>query len=78
DGMTRPAKVVRRGEKSFDITLQEGRNRQIRRMAEAVGCKVMVLHRVRMGPIWLKDLPSGAWRHLTAAEQRKLLNSCGL
>ncbi|MBA2880977.1 23S rRNA pseudouridine2605 synthase/23S rRNA pseudouridine2604 synthase [Desulfosalsimonas propionicica] len=78
DGMTRPAEVLRHGEKSFDITLQEGRNRQIRRMAEAVGCKVVRLHRIRMGPVWLKDLPPGQWRHLTEAEQRKLLNSCGL
>lgn len=78
DGMTRPAKVVRRGEKSFDITLQEGRNRQIRRMAEAVGCKVIRLHRTRMGPIILKNLPSGQWRHLTEPEKQALLKSCGL
>ncbi|MCF8028704.1 MAG: rRNA pseudouridine synthase [Desulfobacteraceae bacterium] len=78
DDMTRPAKVVRQGEKSFDITLQEGRNRQIRRMAEAVGCKVVRLHRIRMGPVWLKDLPPGQWRHLSHKERRDLLNACSL
>ncbi|MCF8035693.1 MAG: rRNA pseudouridine synthase [Desulfobacteraceae bacterium] len=78
DGMTRPAAIVRRSKTAFSITLQEGRNRQIRRMAEALGYMVKSLHRVRMGPLELKDLPAGGWRHLTAAEQRELLKSCGL
>ena len=78
DGMTRPAKVRRRSKTVFSISLQEGRNRQIRRMAEALGYAVKSLHRVRMGPLRLKDLPPGGWRNLTAAEQRELLKSCGL
>ncbi len=78
DGITRPAKVVRCSEQSFLITLQEGRNRQIRRMAEALACTVVSLHRIRMGPIMLKNLPSGQWRHLTEPEKQALLKSCGL
>lgn len=78
DGMTRPAAISRRSKTAFSITLQEGRNRQIRRMAEALGYTVKSLHRVRMGPLYLKDLGPGKWRHLTAAEQRELLKSCGL
>ncbi|MBS3731666.1 MAG: rRNA pseudouridine synthase [Desulfobacterales bacterium] len=78
DGMTRPATILRRSKTAFSIILQEGRNRQIRRMAEALGYAVKSLHRVRMGPLYLKDLPAGRWRHLTAAEQRELLRSCGL
>lgn len=78
DGMTRPASIVRRSKTVFSITLQEGRNRQIRRMAEALGYTVKSLHRVRMGPLHLKGLPAGGWRHLTTAEQRELLRSCGL
>lgn len=78
DGMTRPAKVARRSEKAFSITLKEGRNRQIRRMAEALGYTVTKLHRVRMGPLRLGNLPAGGWRHLTSAERRALLKSCGL
>ncbi|MCF8111177.1 MAG: rRNA pseudouridine synthase [Desulfobacteraceae bacterium] len=78
DGMTRPAKVKKSSAEKFSIVLQEGRNRQIRRMAEALGYRVVSLHRIRMGPLYLKDLAPGKWRHLTAAERRELLKSCGL
>jgi len=50
------------------VTIHEGRNRQIRRMAEAVGLEVVRLVRVRIGPLRLGRLPTGAWRLLTAAE----------
>ena len=50
------------------VTIHEGRNRQIRRMAEAVGLEVVRLVRVRIGPLRLGRLSSGAWRSLTAAE----------
>ncbi|MFP4257000.1 MAG: pseudouridine synthase [Desulfobacterales bacterium] len=78
DGMTRPAKVSRKSKNRFSITLQEGRNRQIRRMAEKLGYRVIKLHRTQMGPLYLKDLPPGKWRHLTDAERRELLKSCNL
>ena len=50
------------------VVLHEGRNRQIRRMAEAVGLEVVRLVRVRIGSLRLGDLPTGAWRGLSAAE----------
>jgi 23S rRNA pseudouridine2605 synthase len=50
------------------VIIHEGRNRQIRRMADAVGLEVVRLVRVRIGPLGLGRLPSGAWRPLTAAE----------
>ena len=70
---TRPANVARLSGRRFKITLREGRNRQIRRMAGAVGYAVVRLKRVRIANIRLKDLPSGAWRFLTPAERRTLL-----
>lgn len=78
DGPTRPAKLERRSEKKFTITLKEGRNRQIRRMAEALGCSVVSLHRIRMGSMRLEDLSPGQWRHLSRSEKQALLKSCGL
>ncbi len=68
DGPTAPAKVGRISETAFRITIHEGRNRQIRRMCEAVGCKVQRLIRTRIGKIRDPHLPQGAWRHLTPAE----------
>jgi 23S rRNA pseudouridine2605 synthase len=50
------------------VVLHEGRNRQIRRMVEAVGLEVVRLVRVRVGSLWLGDLPPGAWRRLSATE----------
>lgn len=54
------------------VTIHEGRNRQVRRMFEAVGHQVVALKRVGFGPIYLNDLPRGQWRRLTDAEVRKL------
>jgi 23S rRNA pseudouridine2604 synthase len=74
DGRTlKPAKVtlVERGRLRF--ILKEGRNRQIRRMCEAVGLSVVDLFRLRIGPIHLGDLPEGRWRPLTAAERAAIL-----
>ncbi len=70
---TRPAGVRRLSARRFGIVLQEGRNRQIRRMVRKVGHRVVQLKRIRVAHIRLGDLPSGAWRHLTAAEKEKLL-----
>ena len=54
------------------ITIEEGRNRQVRRMLEAVGHPVQALTRVRIGPITDRRLPRGAWRELTPDEVRTL------
>ena len=55
------------------VTIHEGRNRQVRRMFEAAGHKVLQLRRVRFGPLELGDLPRGHWRELTPAEVRRLM-----
>jgi 23S rRNA pseudouridine2605 synthase len=68
DGPTAPAEVRRLGEREIEIVLREGRNRQVRRMAEAVGNDVVALRRVRFGPIELGDLAAGEARRLSAAE----------
>ncbi len=74
--ITSPASVRLIRENTFDtillISIHEGRNRQVRRMAEAVGHKVISLRRVGFGPVSLGDLPVGMWRPLTAAEISKL------
>lgn len=54
------------------LTIHEGRNRQIRRMIEAVGHQVTMLRRVSFGPLKLGDLPRGMWRKLTDTEMRAL------
>ena len=76
DGLTRPAVVkrVRNSEKySFlEITLTEGRNRQVRRMLEAIGSKVLKLVRVSLGPLTLEGLQIGQWRKLSASEVAEL------
>ena len=54
----------------FQITIHEGRNRQIRRMCDAAGMKVLRLKRIREGALELGTLPSGKWRYLTPEEQK--------
>ena len=68
DGPTAPAEVRRLGEREIEIVLREGRNRQVRRMAEAVGNDVVALRRVRFGSIELGDLAAGEARRLSTAE----------
>jgi 23S rRNA pseudouridine2605 synthase len=72
DGPTRPATVTRIRDTAkythFEITLTEGRNRQVRRMVEALGAVVLKLVRVRIGSLTIGALPIGKWRHLTRAE----------
>jgi len=72
DGPTRPATVTRLRDSArfthFEITLTEGRNRQVRRMVEALGARVLKLVRVRIGSIAIGPLPIGKWRLLTRDE----------
>ena len=72
DGPTRPATVKRIRDSAkythVEITLTEGRNRQVRRMVEALGAKVLKLVRVKVGRIAIGTLPIGKWRLLTRAE----------
>jgi pseudouridine synthase len=76
DGPTRPAEVTRVRDSGkythFEITLTEGRNRQVRRMVEALDAKVLKLVRVRIGRIAIGQLLIGKWRLLTAAEVASL------
>ena len=59
----------------FRITIHEGRNRQIRRMAQAAGLEVVRLKRIREGKLRLGDLPAGKWRYLTEEEVSFLRNT---
>ena len=54
------------------ITIHEGHNRQVRRMMEAVGHRVLLLRRVRFGPIEIKGVAKGTWRELTEEEIKAL------
>ncbi len=65
----KPAKVSWQNEDQLRFVLQEGKKRQIRRMCEMVGLKVVGLKRVRMGRIVLGDLPPGKWRYLKDGER---------
>lgn len=65
--------LAEKGDKcNFEITIHEGRNRQIRRMCEAAGMQVLRLRRIREGAVTLGELPLGKWRHLTQEEVEKL------
>ena len=77
DGLTAPAEARRLGEREVEIVLREGRNRQIRRMAEAVGNEVVVLRRVRFGPVALGDLSEGRARRLSDEEIESLRGAGG-
>jgi 23S rRNA pseudouridine2605 synthase len=76
DGPTRPASVRRVRDSGryshIEITIHEGRNRQVRRMIEAVGSKVLKLVRIRIGPIAIGELRIGQWRELTSEELQLL------
>jgi 23S rRNA pseudouridine2604 synthase len=79
DGMTLPAQVRKLDPTRFAIILQEGRNRQIRRMVEAVGYEVMMLKRTRVATLkMVGSYPSGKWRHLTISEIRALKKHVGM
>jgi 23S rRNA pseudouridine2605 synthase len=72
DGRTASARVVRVRPDVLELTIREGRKRQVRRMCEAVGHPVLALRRVAFGPLVLGDLPAGRHRRLTAAEVERL------
>ena len=75
DGRTAPAKVRRIASGVIELTIHEGRNRQVKRMCEAVGHRVRHLHRVAFGPLRLGGLPEGGHRRLTQAEVERLRDS---
>ena len=78
DGPTQPARVTRVRDSAkysfIEITLHEGRNRQVRRMIEAIGSKVLKLVRTEIGGLRIGELPIGRYRELTPAEVALLAN----
>lgn len=76
DGLTAPARIARvrsAGNHTwFELTIREGRNRQVRRMCEAVGCPVSRLKRIRIAFLDLEGVAPGTYRHLTPAEVGRL------
>ena len=77
DGPTAPAEVRRRGDREVEITIREGRNRQVRRMIERVGNRVAALERVRFGSLELGDLGTGESRRLSRSELKRLWKDAG-
>jgi 23S rRNA pseudouridine2605 synthase len=72
DGPTAPAGVRRLAPARIEITIREGRNRQVKRMFEAIGHRVTALQRVAFGPLRLAGLDRGAYRRLSEAEVERL------
>ena len=75
DTVTLPCRVRRTGQRSFNIVLVQGLNRQIRRMCEALGYRVKKLRRVRIMNLTIGDMKPGQWRALTKAELDGLLRA---
>lgn len=73
DEKTLPARLEQISEYTFSITIVEGRNRQIRKMCEALGFTVQSLKRIRIMHIELGGLKTGEWRHLTPGEEAELM-----
>ncbi len=74
---TRPCTTTRLGPRRFRIILTEGRNRQIRRMCQALGYRVVSLHRVRIMHITVEGLHAGQWTDLSAEERERLFQALG-
>lgn len=78
---TKPAKVKilktdeQKNISRIQITIHEGKNRQIRKMCKAIGKKVIALHRAKIGNLDVKNLPIGKWRYLSQKELIKIENS---
>jgi 23S rRNA pseudouridine2605 synthase len=77
DGVTAPARVHRLGPSRLELVLHEGRNRQVRRMLEAVGHPVLRLHRGVYAGLTLEGLAPGEWRELTPEEVASLVRVVG-
>jgi 23S rRNA pseudouridine2605 synthase len=77
DGRTAPAKARRLAPDAIELTIHEGRNRQVKRMCEAVGHRVLALRRTAFGPLALGDLPEGQSRRLSRAEVAALSAAAG-
>ena len=79
DYTTKPAKVkilktdIEKDISRLEITIHEGKNRQVRKMCEAVSRKVLALHRSKIGNIGVKDLELGKWRYLNSREIQELM-----
>jgi len=78
---TRPAKVKilhideEKNQSRLAITIHEGKNRQVRKMCEAIGKRVLALHRAKIGNIEVKDVEVGKWRYLKKQEIESLLKN---
>jgi 23S rRNA pseudouridine2605 synthase len=77
DGLTAPAQAALVGPSVIRLTIHEGRNRQVRRMCEAIGHPVTRLIRTRIGPLADRKLKPGTWRELTVDEIRALERAAG-
>ena len=79
--ITKPAKVrilktdIQKNLSRIEIVIHEGKNRQVRKMCEAIGKKVLALHRAKIGHIDVKNLKLGMWRYLKEKEVENLLNN---
>ena len=80
DYTTKPAKVKilktdeEKNQSRLEITIHEGKNRQVRKMCEKIGHKVLALHRSKIAGIGVKDIPLGKWRYLTKKEVNKIID----
>ena len=77
DGLTAPAEVRLIEENLVEVTIHEGRNRQVRRMFAAVGCEVKSLRRIKFANLTLKGVGVGKYRNLTAEEVAELKKLVG-
>ena len=75
--LTRPATVRIAAEGVLEITIHEGRNRQVRKMCAQAGLEVKKLTRIAEGSLKLGNLPVGTWRYLSNGEIRALLDLIG-
>lgn len=79
DYTTKPAKVrilkidEEKNQSRLEITIHEGKNRQVRKMCESIGHNVLALHRSKIAGIGVKDIPLGKWRYLTEKEVKKIV-----